>query len=87
MVREQVIQWIGVEVWSLPEWYSRADIAKAAGVSKSPTLIKVLTDLVCEDVLVSARFLDSHNRPIIRYKISDDYRESQFEGAKSYGAG
>jgi len=87
MVKEQIVQWIGMEVWKLPEWYSRADIARLSNVSKSPTLIKVLSDLVGEGVLLSARFSDNHNRPVIRYKISNEYREDQFEGAKNYGAG
>lgn len=83
MVIQQLAQWIGIELWHLPEWYTRAEIAEKIGASKSPTLLKALAQAVEAGVLIQSRGLDDHNRPVIRYKISDDYREEQLEGAKN----
>jgi len=81
VVREHLMQWIGMELWKLPEWYSRTEIAKHIGVTKSPTLIKELA--LCEEngVITSRLFIDDHNRKVIKYKITDQYREDQLEKA------
>jgi len=82
MIRDQLHMWIGIELWHLPEWYSRSQIAKAIGATKSPSLLRALEFYVANGTLQSARFVDEHNRPVIKYRITDDYREMQFEGAK-----
>jgi len=86
MVRQQLAQWIGVELWHLPEWYSRKEIAERIGASKSPTLLNALSEAVENGVLQTFKTLDDHNRPVIKYKITDDYRERQLEEAKEYGS-
>lgn len=85
MVRQQLMQWIGIELWHLPEWYSRREIAQKIGASKSPTLLKELTLFVESGVLEQHLFKDDHNRPVIKYKITDQYREDQLEEAERYG--
>lgn len=83
MIKQQLIQWIGIELWHLPEWYTRSEIAKCVGCTKSPTLLKALRELVEQGVLIQSRGLDAKNRPVIKYKILVDYREEQIEGAKN----
>lgn len=83
MVRQQLAQWIGMELWRLPEWHSRKEIAEKIGASKSPTLLKSLEEAVAAGVLQTYRTTDDHNRPVIKYKITDDYRERQLEEALS----
>lgn len=85
MVREQLIQWVGVELWKLPEWYTRREIANKIGASKSPTLLKELSQAVEEGVFQTWKTKDSHNRPVIKYKITDNYREMMLEEAENYG--
>lgn len=85
MIAEQLKQWIGVELWKLPEWHSRTEIAKLIGASKSPTLLSCLEQAVREGVLERVRTNDSHNRPVIKYRITDEYREGQLEEAQRYG--
>jgi len=87
MVRQQLAQWIGIELWHLPEWYTRKEIAEKIGASKSPTLLNALSEAVENGVLMSVKTTDDHNRPVIKYKIADDYRERQLEEAKAYGRG
>lgn len=84
MVRQQLMQWIGIELWKLPQWYTRKEIAEQIGASKSPTLLKALDEVVREEVLKVCRTFDDHNRPVIKYKITDDYRERQLEEAKGH---
>jgi len=85
MIAEQLKQWIGIELWHLPEWRSRSEIAKAIGATKSPTLLACLEKAVEEGVLERVRVNDSHNRPVIKYRIVDEYREQQLEEAQQYG--
>lgn len=79
MIRQHLLQWIGMELWRLPEWYSRTEIAKNIGVTKSPTLIKELALFEESGILTSHKFFDDHNRPVIKYKIRDQYREDQLQ--------
>jgi len=85
MIKDRLMTWVGVELWHLPEWYSRAEIAQKCGCSKSPSLLKELRGLVEEQVLVSRLDTDGRNRPVILYKISEGYRALQLEDAKHYG--
>jgi len=85
MVAEQLKQWIGIEVWRLPEWRTRAQISKEIGATKSPTLIAALAEAVEAGVLESVKTIDDHNRPVIKYRITDEYREQQLGEAQQYG--
>jgi len=85
MIWQQLVQWIGVELWRLPQWYTRAEIALYIGCHKSPSLISALERAVDEGMMESIRTTDHKMRDVIKYRISDEYRERQFEGAKNYG--
>lgn len=85
MVNQKLKTWVGIELWKLPNWYSRKEIAQKIGASKSPTLLKVLASAVEEGVLETWKTMDDHNRPIIKYRITDEYREQQLEEARNYG--
>jgi len=83
MVRDQLKTWISMEVWSLPEWYSRLEIARLIGASKSPSLLKALQEKVDDGTLETFRGVDPNGRPVIKYRITEDYRERVFEGVKN----
>jgi len=84
MVRDNLVQWVGMELWKLPEWYGRTDIALAIGVAKSPTLIRELSLAVEDGVLESRLARDSHGRVVILYRITSQYRETMIEEAKTF---
>jgi len=85
MVWDSLVQWIGVELWHLPYWFTRLEIARDIGVRKSPSLIAALKRATEEGMLVSITGKDDAGRRVIMYRICDEYRESQLEGAKNYG--
>lgn len=86
MVKQQLAQWIGIELWHLPEWYTRREIGEKIGASKSPTLINALKEAVEAGVLEWYKTIDEHNRPVIKYRITNEYREQQLEEAKNHNA-
>jgi len=85
MLKDNLQQWLGVEVWKIPEWYTRAEIAAGCGCYKSPSLLKELQTLVEQGSLVSKLDFDEKKRPVIKYKIAENYRQMTLEQAKRYG--
>jgi len=85
MLKDNLQQWLGIEVWKIPEWYTRAEIAQACGCAKSPSLLKELQVLVAQGTLVSKFDVDEKKRPVIKYKISESYRQMALHVAKHYG--
>lgn len=84
MVRDNLVQWVGMELWKLPEWYTRKEIANAIGYKKSPSIIWALEAAVKEGVLEQRRARDGHGRPVILYRITSEYRETMIEEAKTF---
>jgi len=85
MLKDDLQQWLGIEVWKIPEWYTRTEIARACGCSKSPTLLWELEKLVQAGSLVMEVDYDDHGRYIIKYKIAENYRQLTLDEAKRYG--
>ncbi len=79
LIFDQLQAWISVNLWHLPEWYTRQEMAREIGCTKSPSLINALNTCVVAGQLESQRSIDDHNRPIIKYRIDTEYRESVFE--------
>lgn len=85
MIRDNLLMWIGMELWHLPEWRSRKEIAQAIGCSKSPSIIWALDEAVKSNILEQRMFRTDNARPVIKYRIADEYRERQIEEAKNHG--
>lgn len=77
-IREKLQTWLGIEVWHLPEWFSARQIGVSIQASKSPTLTNELRLMVEEGVLEKREFREGH-RPLFKYRITEDYRETVFE--------
>jgi DNA-binding PadR family transcriptional regulator len=84
MVRDNLVQWVGMELWKFPEWYTRKEIANAIGCKKSPSVIWALEAAVKEGVLEQRRARDSHGRLVILYRITSEYRETMIEEARNF---
>lgn len=87
MIRDNLDQWISLELWHLPEWYSRREIAKLIGCSKSPSLLNVLGEAVKEGKLEQAKRRDKYNRMTILYRISSAFREAVFSEIEKHTHG
>jgi len=85
MLKDNLQSWLGIEVWKIPEWYTRAEIAKGCGCSKSPSLLLELEKLVKGGALVKKIDYDDHRRYVIKYKIAENYRQMKLDKAKRYG--